>query len=382
MIPTPGWIEVDLDAVEHNLRVVTETLPPRVDVAAVLKADAYGHGIDNVLPLVIDRGIGTIGVTGNDEARAARFHGFAGRIIRIRPALAEEVDDAIALGVEEWVGGAGHAAGVARVARDRGIRIPVHVSINSTGLSRDGIELLHPRGPEDLRRVLDERSLRVVGVCSHFPCEDADDVAQGASAFQVQSDLVLRSLGATVRRDVRRHCATSFAALTVPDSHFDLVRIGAALYGDTAAPHPRFRPAFTLKSRVAAVNGYRAGSTVGYDRAHRLRRDSVLATIPIGYADGVQRSLGGRASVLIRGRRLPIVDRHAMNTLTVDATDLGDVRPGEEVVLYGAQGSGRISSADLERANGHIAADLYSVWGRLHPRIPVRATAASRSDAM
>ena len=86
--------------------------------------------------------------------------------------------------------------------------------------------------------------------------------------------------------------------------------------------------------------------------------------------------------MLIRGRRLPIVDRHAMNTLTVDASALRDVRPGEEVVLYGAQGADRITSADLEQANGHIAADLYSVWGRLHPRIPVRAAAASRSDAV
>jgi alanine racemase len=382
MIPSPGWIEVDLDAVGRNLDLLRDSLPQRVDVAAVLKADAYGHGIDHVLPLVIDRGIGTIGVTGNDEARAARFLGFAGRIMRIRPALAEEVDDAIAHGVEEWVGGAEHAAEVARVARERGIRIPVHVSINSTGLSRDGIELLHPRGREDLRRVLDEPSLRVVGVCSHFPCEDADDVAQGAAAFQVQSDLVLRSLAAAARAGIRRHCATSFAALTVPDSHFDLVRIGAALYGDSAAPHPGFRPAFTLKSRVAAVNEYRAGSTVGYDRTHRLDRDAVLATVPIGYADGVQRSLGGRACVLIRGRRLPIVDRHAMNTLTVDATELRDLRPGEEVVLYGRQGSDRISSADLERANGHIAADLYSVWGRLHPRIPVRSTTVSHRDAV
>ncbi|MFC5789057.1 alanine racemase [Agromyces tardus] len=382
MIPSPGWIEVDLDAVGRNLDLLRDSLPQRVDVAAVLKADAYGHGIDHVLPLVIDRGIGTIGVTGNDEARAARFLGFAGRIMRIRPALAEEVDDAIAHGVEEWVGGAEHGAEVARVARERGIRIPVHVSINSTGLSRDGIELLHPRGREDLRRVLDEPSLRVVGVCSHFPCEDADDVAQGAAAFQVQSDLVLRSLAAAARAGIRRHCATSFAALTVPDSHFDLVRIGAALYGDSTAPHPGFHPAFTLKSRVAAVNEYRAGSTVGYDRTHRLDRDAVLATVPIGYADGVQRSLGGRACVLIRGRRLPIVDRHAMNTLTVDATELRDLRPGEEVVLYGRQGSDRISSADLERANGHIAADLYSVWGRLHPRIPVRSTTVSHRDAV
>ncbi|MBM7503662.1 alanine racemase [Agromyces aurantiacus] len=374
MTPAPGWVEVDLDAIEHNLDTVLRRIDDTADVCAVVKADAYGHGIEHVLPLVIARGIGTIGITSTDEAVAARFLGYTGRILRIRPALAEEVEEGIAHGVEEWIGGADHAEVVARVAAARGIRIRAHVSINATGITRDGIELAAPGGPDEMGRVLARRELEIVGVCSHFPCEDRADVAHGAAAFQVQAAAALRAMPAG-RDAVRRHCATSFAALTVPESRFDLVRIGAALYGDTAAPDPALRPAFTLKSRVAAVNRYPAGRTVGYERTHRLERDALLASVPIGYADGVQRSLGGRASVLIRGRRVPIVDRHAMNTLTVDATSLGHVEPGDEVVFYGSQGDERISSADLEHANGHIAADLYSVWGRLHPRVPVRTAA-------
>ena len=383
MIPTPGWVEIDLDAVEYNLAIVRSRFGPATEVCAVLKADAYGHGIDHILPLVMEHGFGTIGITSTEEAVAARFLGFTGRILRIRPALAAEVDEGIAHGIEEWIGGAEHAEAVAQVARRRGVRIPVHLSINATGLSRDGIELRRPGGSDDLRRVLAHESFELAGVCSHFPSEDPQDVALGAAAFGIQSAAVLRSAAsAAAARAVQRHCATSFAALTVADARFDMVRIGAAIYGDTVAPQPSFRPAFTLKSRVAAVNQYPAGSTVGYDRTHRLGRDAVLATVPVGYADGVQRSLGGRGSVLIRGRRLPIVDRHAMNTLTVDATALGGVHPGEEVVLYGVQGDERISAADLEQANGHIAADLYSVWGRLHPRIPVRTGAAVPASAV
>lgn len=380
MTPTPGWVEIDLDAIEHNLDAVVQRFSATTEVCAVVKADAYGHGIEHVLPSIMARGIRTIGITSTEEAVAARFLGFTGRILRIRPALADEVEDGLAHDVEEWIGGAEHAEVVARVARDRGIRIAAHLSINATGLSRDGIELTRPSGMRELRRVLSHRELRIAGVCSHFPNEDRADVARGAAAFQVQSAAVLRSVGAGAA-GVQRHCATSYAALTVPDAAFDLVRIGAAIYGDTSAPDTDFRPAFTLKSRVAAVNRYPAGNTVGYDRTHLLERDAVLATVPIGYADGIQRSMGGRGSALIRGRRVPIVDRHAMNTLTLDVTAVGAVEPGEEVVFYGAQGDERITSADLERANAHIAADLYSVWGRLHPRVPVRSASRTASAA-
>ena len=380
MTPAPGWVEIDLDAIEHNLDVVVQRFGATTEVCAVVKADAYGHGIEHVLPLIMARGIRTIGITSTEEAVAARFLGFTGRILRIRPALAAEIEDGVAHGIEEWVGGAEHAEVVAQVARDLGIRIAAHVSINATGLSRDGIELTRPGGMHELHRVVSHRELRIAGVCSHFPDEDRTDVARGAAAFQVQSAAVLRSVGADAV-GVQRHCATSYAALTVTDAAFDMVRIGAAIYGDTVAPGTGFRPAFALKSRVAAVNRYPGGNTVGYDRTHRLDRDAVLATVPIGYADGIQRSMGGRGSALIRGRRVPIVDRHAMNTLTIDVTEVGSVGPGEEVVFYGSQGDERISSADLERANAHIAADLYSVWGRLHPRVPVRSARRTASPA-
>lgn len=383
MIPTPGWVEIDLSAIDHNLGVVRETFSS-VDVCAVLKADAYGHGIEHVLPLVMQHGFQTIGITSNDEALTARFLGYTGRILRLRPALADEVEEALVHEVEEWVGGSEHAAAVARVAHGRGVRIPVHVSINSTGLGRDGIELhgRDDRGADELTRVLAHDSLRVAGVCSHFPVDDPVDMAHGAETFRSESELVLQSLAPADRGAVQRHCATSFAAITVPEARFDLVRIGAAIYGDTVNAHADVKPAFTLKSRVVAVNDYRAGSTVGYDRTHRLERDARLAVVPVGYADGVQRSLGGRASVLIRGRRLPIVDRHAMNALTVDVSPLDGVLPGEEVVLYGAQGADRITSAELEHANGHIAAELYSVWGRLHPRVPVAIALTTAQGAV
>lgn len=379
MIPTPAWVEIDLDAIEHNLDLVRRRLAPDTDVCVVLAADAYGHGIEHVLPLVMKHDFDTIGIEGNEDALAARFHGFTGRIIRIRPALAEEIDEAIVHEVEEWVSGAEHAETVARVAQRRGIRIPVHLSIDATRSGFDGIDLLRPRGRAALRRVMDLEALEIVGICSHTPLADHDEIVRGACAFRVQSAAVLREL-APGSRPVQRHCATSFASLRVPDARFDLVRIGAAVYGDTAAD-PGLRRAFALKSRVAALNEYRITGT-GADRSDLLDRDARLAVVPVGCAPGMAPAVGEGGSVLIRGRRLPIVDRQSMHGLVVDVSPLDGVRPGEEVVLVGRQGEERITSADFEHSSGRSAAELSSVWGRLHPRIPVRAAAAVRADGV
>ncbi|MFH8252042.1 alanine racemase [Microbacterium sp. B2969] len=365
MTPAAGWVEVDTRAIAHNLDVVRAHLADGVELCAVLKADAYGHGVDLVAPVVIGAGVRTIGVTSNGEARMLRGAGFDGRILRLRPALAEEITDGASHAIEEWVGGEAHAKVVQDASATRGRRIPVHVALNSTGLSRDGIPLDTAAGRRAIEAIGRMPGLDVVGVCAHFPCEDVDDVERGARDFAAEAGLAVEALGVG---DVGRHCATTFAALSVPDAQFDMVRIGAALYGDSALLGGRLRPAMRVVSRIAALNGYPAGATAGYGRAHRLATDARLGVVPLGYADGYRRGLGRRAEVLVRGRRAPVVDRLAMNTLLVDVSAIEDARIGDEVVVYGAQGSDAITSTEIERVTGEIAADLYTAWGRLLPR--------------
>ncbi|MGK9149009.1 alanine racemase [Plantibacter flavus] len=370
MSAAPGWLEIDTAAIAHNLAVVRDQLHPSTELCAVVKADAYGHGVDLVLPAILDEQLTCIGITANAEAHAARELGYTGRILRLRAALEDEIDDGIAAGIEEWVGGLAHARLVDRVARARRSTIRVHLSINSTGLSRDGIDWGNGRAAAELDAIARFSGVHPVGVCSHFPSDDPADVAVGVGTFARQSSIAVTALGAAGRGGpVQRHCATTHVSLSEPRSHFDLVRIGAALYGDTDLLGGALRPAMRLVSRIAAINGYPAGNTVGYDRRHLLSRPSTLAVVPVGYADGYHRSLGGRAEVLVGGRRAPVVDRLAMNTFLIDITHLPGVRLGDEVVLYGDQGDERISSREIERVSGQIAADLYTAWGRLVPRI-------------
>lgn len=368
---SPVWVEIDADAIAHNLRVVRGEIGAATRLCGVVKADAYGHGIPVVLPILIAAGIDTIGITSNAEAEEARHLGFSGRIIRLRAALRDEIQGAGRLHIEEWVGGGDHARVVIAAARALGRRIRVHVSLNSTGLSRDGMDWADAQ--PHLQRIAASREFSVVGICSHFPCEDADDVSAGTRAFRNQAGAAERALGAP-RGRLEKHCATSYAALTVPASRMDMVRIGAALYGDTSAALRDLLPSMRLVSRIAAINPYPPGSTVGYDRAARIDRASRLAVVPVGYADGYPRTLGGRARVLVRGAPAPVVDRLAMNSLVIDVTHVPLAQIGDEVVLYGRQGSAQIRSADIEQASGTIAAGAYTAWGRLNPRVVVGAS--------
>jgi hypothetical protein len=182
---------------------------------------------------------------------------------------------------------------------------------------------------------------------------------------------------------VERHTANSFATLQHPATRLDMVRVGGLLYGDPGSVKTdRFVPTMAIKSRVAAVNHYPAGQTVNYDRTWRLERESWLANIPLGYSDGVRRSLSrsnrpefpaetrNRTEVLIGGRRFPVVGRVTMNTLMVDVTDARDtVRLGDEVVLFGAQGRERITQAELEANSQAYGPELLGVLGAGLPRV-------------
>ena len=364
-----GWVEIDTAAIAHNVSAIRAELGETGEFCAVVKADAYGHGVDIVVPVLQAAGVKVIGVASNAEADEVRRCGFPGRLIRVRPAAVDEISEGVTLGIEEWIGGPAHADVVRSVARRRRRPIASHLSLNSTGLSRDGWDVGALGEADAVRRLFADESFDIVGVCTHFPREDADDVRRGTAQFLLEcSHVVPNEIGVT------RHCATTYASLHVPESRLDMVRIGAGLYGDTPALDGALRPAMRVLSTVTAVNTYRRGSSVGYDGWHRLEHDATLALIPLGYADGFHRSLSGRGEVLVRGARASIVDRIAMNGFLVDVTHIPGVVPGDEVVLFGRSGAESISSDDIERSHGHIAADLYPSWGQLLPRFAVEPT--------
>jgi len=382
-----AWMEIDAAAFEHNIAEMRNILAGGSTLCAIMKADAYGNGLDLLMPAVLRSGIAVIGFTSNEEARIAREMGFKGKLIRVRTGTLDEIEDAFAFRVEELVGNPAAAARIAQAWRRKSATqsLPIHLCLNADGMSRNGVELKTDYGKADARAILATAGLKIMGLMTHYPTEDKDDILRQLARFDQDTDW-LKANGLPSGSPVR-HTANTFATLHHPQTRLDMVRVGGALYGDTSADFlARFRPTITLKSRVAAVNHFPADETVAYDRTYRLTRESFLANIPIGYSDGYRRSLShanqpdfpnegkNNTQVLIGGRRYPIVGRVTMNTLMVDVTgDQDRINLNDEVVLFGRQGDEFISQAEFEKNSASYAPDLLAVLGNSLPKILKKA---------
>jgi alanine racemase len=360
-----AWVEIDREAISRNLQSVLSVLGSETTPCAVVKGNAYGHGIEHVLPILQAQGINIIGIADNLDARRVRSLGFTGRLLRVRTATAQEVIAAAGLGIEEMIGGLANARAMSKVAEQLGQRLRTHVVLNSTGLCRDGLDVSSSEGRLEAEELLRLPMLMPIGIASHFATQEVPDTVAMLEVF-LREAAWLQTLVA--ERTLELHCGTTFAALSVPAARLDLVRIGGALFGETAALHPRVQRAMTLKSQVAAVNTYPAGAFVGYGRGHRLSVSSVLACIPIGYAGGYRRSFDGRGECLVRGRRARVLGKISMNTLVVDVTEIPDVSPGDEVVFFGRQGMEEITAADVELTSETPVLELCTLWGITNPR--------------
>ncbi len=376
-----AWCEISRAQISQNLHQTLKRLPAQTRLCAVIKADAYGHGIQNMVPLLMAQGVSHIGISSNAEARAVRDAGFAGAVLRLRTATPEEVEGALSEGVEELVGS---EAGL-RAIQDRlaGRELPpLHISLNAGGMSRDGLELSTPEGRQACHNILELAAGRIVGLCTHFPSNHPAELAENVARFQ--QDLAWVFANSHLRReDVLTHAGSTLTLAAGGDPQVDMMRCGAILFG-IAGPGPEFHPALTLKSQVISIGAYPKGSSIGYDRTTVLRRDRLLASIALGYANGYSRQLSKGAEVLIRGQKCSVMGAISMNTIVADVTDVPGVAISDEVVAFGQQGDQEIDSQAIEQLSGTIMADLFSDWGQRNPRImsdapePIGAKAGHR----
>ena len=377
-----GWIEIDAHQFADNISELTKVIGPKVRVCAVMKGDAYGHGVNLLVSTLLHANIHCIGLASNEEARVIRAKGFKGTLMRLRTATLEEVEDGFSYHIEEIIGNLDDAKKMAALARTKGRRLAVHFMLNSTGMDRNGLELSTNEGKRAALEMTSLKPLKIVGLMSHFPVEEEADMRQSLRRFNEETDWLIRNAELN-RSALILHIANSYATLNVPESRLDMVRVGGMLFGDTDPRFTQFKKIMTYKSKVVAINPYPQGSTVCYDRTYVLSRDSWLANIPIGYSDGYRRVFSHAnqpedakitACALIGGHRVPIVGRVTMNTLMVDVTDFKDhIQIGNDVVLYGRQGNDEITATELENIGQTILVDLTTVWGNSMPKVLKRA---------
>lgn len=365
--PCPGsWCEILRDRISNNISLTQGLIPRGRRLCAVLKADAYGHGIQQVVPLVQAQGVTCIGITSNAEARAVRDAGFAGTMIRLRAATPAEIQNALPHRVEEQVSSV-DAARALRAIRDTSGATRAHLALNAKGMSRDGLEISNTAGREVCREILAILDDGIVGISTHFPSNTDQHLRQSADVFQRQVAWVFDN-SRLDRSKVLVHAGSSLTLISNQQIETDMYRCGAIFYG-ILKPDLGFKTTMDLKSRIVSLGGYAKGSTVGYDRSHRLGRDSRLACISIGYANGIARGLPALPSVTIRNHSVPLIGKVSMNALVADVTDLPEARIGEEVIVFGGTDDYRTSLSQAEAQFGTIMADLYSDWGQRNTRM-------------
>lgn len=361
-----AWCEVHRDRIDSNIRVALGLVPKGRRFCAVLKADAYGHGIANVVPLVRAHGIDCIAITSNAEARAVRDAGYTGQLIRLRAATPVEARAALPDKVEEQVGTVEAAENLAAL-RKSGAHVRAHLSLNALGMSRDGLEIETENGRAACRAILDHLGDSVTAITSHFPSNAPDDLRASAALFQKHADWVLHQ-GSLSRDSTLIHAGSSLTLVSDEPVKTDMYRCGAVLYG-ILKPEWGFQTTMDLKTRVVSLGDYPAGATVGYDRTFVLDTPRRLACLSIGYANGVRRAGQNSGTALIGGHEAPILGRISMNTTVADVTGLGDISIGEPAVIFGGSRDTRSSLENAEAQFGTIIADLYTDWGLSNHRI-------------
>lgn len=371
------WIEIDAGALTHNLAVLKGVLGKGVLTAAVVKANAYGHGIEQVAGLA-ERGADWMAVHSAGEARTLRDLGVAGPVLIMGFVPPSEMtglgaDDHILVSTEEalvWLGNYREKTGHA---------LPVHLKVE-TGTNRQGVPADRISG---MCRLAAAHGLDVVGIATHFAnIEDTleHEFAQTQLAeFRQAVEAVTSQLGG---RPPFIHAACSAAALLFREADFSLVRVGISMYGHWPSRETRLswmlehgrnglglQPALTWRALVGQTKEVAVGATVGYGRTWRALRPTRLAVLPVGYADGYPRTLGNRARVLVHGVPAPVVGRVCMNVMMIDVTDVPEVAVGDPVVLLGTGKTASITAEELAALSGTIN---YELLARLSPTIPRR----------
>jgi len=367
-VTRPTRAEIDLAAIATNVRVACELAGPATAVMAVVKADAYGHGAAAVAGAALGAGATWLGVAVPEEAAALRAAGVQVRILVLGPIAPEQVGLVAAHDLDQCVSDPAQAEALSREAASRGRVQRIHLKVD-TGMGRVG---LPPRAVRPAaERIAALPAIQTVGLMTHFADADAVDPAFTHEQL-ARFEAVSRDLRAAGIAIPLRHAANSAALIRHPGSRLDLVRPGIMLYGcPPCVPRrpddPALVPALRLRTAISQLADIAAGVSVSYGRTFVAACDMRIATLPIGYADGLSRLLSGRGRVLIGGRRAPILGRVCMDMTMVDVTHLPDVRVGDEAVLIGRQGDEEITADEVAGLTGTIS---YEVLCRIGPRVP------------
>jgi alanine racemase len=358
---------ISLGAIAHNISEIRKRIGGERDLMAVVKADGYGHGSVAVSWIALKNGANYLGVATPEEGQQLREAGINAPILVLGLIQPEEAYKVADFNLEQTICSFEFAKELNQIAANTGTRINVHIKLD-TGMGRVGLV------PKDVltfvKMVSRLKHLDVKGIFSHFSCADEVDKTSARKQIEIFKRL-LRDIEASGIKIPKKHIANSAGILDLPESYFDLVRPGIMIYGlypsNEVSHSIELKPAMTLMTKVIFVKRVPPGCPISYGRTFITQKETIVATLPVGYADGYNRLLSGQGEVLIKGRRVPLIGRICMDMCMIDVSNLKNVQPGDEVVLFGKG----LPVDEIAKKIGTINYEVVCAIGKRVPRVYV-----------
>jgi alanine racemase len=361
----PAWVEINLDHIAYNISQFKAIAGSETEVMAVVKADGYGHGAAAVASAALSAGASSLAVAFVEEGVKLRRAGITAPILLLGYTDPLQFSSMIDYNLTPTVFGYDTALQYSALATAKGVTLPVHLKVD-TGMGRVG--LLPDEAVEVIARIYRMPGLQTKGFFTHLAAAEAADGIYTTEQITLFNRIIecCNEIGITF--DVI-HAANSAASINCSNSYYNLMRLGLAMYGlypsaELKGGPVKLRQAMSFKSRVVLVKKMPPGSSISYGCTYRTSKETLVATIPVGYADGYSRLLSNKGQVLIRGQRVPVIGTICMDHLMVDVTDVPGVRLHDEVVLYGRQGKEEVTVEEVAALIGTINYELLCAVGK------------------
>ncbi len=366
----PVWAEIDLDKIAFNMRNIKKLAKDK-EVIAVIKADAYGHGAVEIAEVLLENGASRFAVAIITEAIELRNSGIEAPIMILGYTPIEFGEELIKYDIEQTVYDLEYAKKLSEIALRMGKKAKIHIALD-TGMGRIGFM----PNDDSLHEVLEIASLggiEIVGIFTHFSTADEEDKEYTNYQFSKIQNFIKMLSNNGINIPIK-HVSNSGAIIDLPETYLDAVRAGIILYGyypsnEVNKERLPIKPALTLKTKVGHVKKLEKGMYISYGRTFKTERDSIIATLPIGYADGYSRLLSGKAKVIINGKIANVVGRICMDQCMIDVTDVGEVKVGDEVILLGEDRDVKFNADDMAELIGTINYDILCMIKHRVPRV-------------
>lgn len=357
----PAWVEIDLKAISQNVAHTQHHLGPQTDIMAIVKANAYGHGLIAASKAALQGGAKALGVALFHEGQQLRKAGIKAPILILSPTLPPLAPQLVEHNLDAVVSQTESLQALSNAAKDHNTQARVHLKID-TGMGRIGCS--PKEGLTLLQQIQKNPHLFLAGIMSHIAYEKEEDHPKiEAQIAKYQSFLDQKTHPAQWH-----HLSNSATTLQFRPAHYNLVRVGLLIYGlPPTHTHIKYKPALSLKAQISQLQNLSSGQALSYGGTATLTRASRIATIPLGYADGYNRRLSNRAHVLVHDHRCPVVGNICMDITLIDVTDVPQTKLGDEVILIGSSQTDQITPQDLATWSETI---VHEVISQLSSRLP------------